>query len=55
MSNIDWRAFWTSVGTIVLSLIIYAIFIEPLVRVYKIQIVQPDGKDDKEPEIKKVA
>ena len=40
MTNIDWRAFWTSLATIVVALIIYAIVIEPIVKKYKIQVVK---------------
>jgi hypothetical protein len=40
MTNIDWRAFWTSMATILVALIIYAIVIEPIVRKYKIQVVK---------------
>lgn len=40
MTNIDWRAFWTSLATIVVALIIYAIVIESIVKKYKIQVVK---------------
>jgi hypothetical protein len=40
MTNIDWRAFWTSMATILVALIIYAIIIEPIVKKYKIQVVK---------------
>ena len=40
MTNIDWRAFWTSLATIVVALNIYAIIIEPIVKKYKIQVVK---------------
>lgn len=40
MTNIDWRAFWTSLATIIVALIIYAIVIEPIVKKYKIQVVK---------------
>jgi hypothetical protein len=42
MTNIDWRAFWTSMATILVALIIYAIVIEPIVKKYKIQVVKGD-------------
>jgi hypothetical protein len=45
MTNIDWRAFWTSLATLIVALLIYAIIIEPIVKKYKIQVV-------KQPEIK---
>lgn len=40
MTNIDWRAFWTSLATLIVGLIIYAIIIEPVVKKYKIQVVK---------------
>jgi hypothetical protein len=43
MTNIDWRAFWTSMATILVALIIYAVVIEPIVKKYKIQVVKGDG------------
>lgn len=42
MTNIDWRAFWTSFATIIIALVVYAIVIEPLIKKYKIQIVKGD-------------
>ncbi len=42
MTNIDWRAFWTSVATMILVLLIYVIFIEPVIKKYGIQIVKPN-------------
>jgi hypothetical protein len=47
MTNIDWRAFWTSLATIIVALIIYAIVIEPIVKKYKIQIVKDDNGNAK--------
>jgi hypothetical protein len=48
MTNIDWRAFWTSFATLMVALIIYAIVIEPIVKKYRIQVVKLDeGKTDK--------
>ena len=47
MTNIDWRAFWTSFATIIVCLLVYAIVIEPVVKKYKIQIVKPDEEKDK--------
>lgn len=44
MTNIDWRAFWTSMATILVALIIYAIVIEPVVKKYKIQVVKSDDE-----------
>ena len=32
MSKIDWRAFWTSLATVLVALIVYAIIIEPIVK-----------------------
>ena len=53
-NGIDWRAFWTSVGTMMLVLILFYIFIEPLIRVYKIQVVSEDPKkDESKDEVKK--
>jgi hypothetical protein len=43
MTNIDWRAFWTSMATLIVALIIYAIVIEPIVKKYKIQVVKDDA------------
>lgn len=40
MTNIDWRAFWTSMATILVALVIYAIVIEPIIKKYKIQVVK---------------
>lgn len=40
MTNIDWRAFWTSMATILVALVIYAIIIEPIIKKYKIQVVK---------------
>lgn len=54
-NGIDWRAFWTSVGTMMLVLIVFYILIEPLIRVYKIQVVSEDKKETKKvEEVKKV-
>lgn len=39
-STIDWRAFWTSLGTLLIGLAIYAIIIEPVVSKYKIKVVK---------------
>jgi len=39
MSKIDWRAFWTSLATVLVALIVYAIIIEPIVKKYRIQVV----------------
>lgn len=55
MSNIDWRAFWTSVATVIFCLIIYATLIEPVVKKYNIRVVNPDGDDKKTPETKKAS
>ena len=52
MTNIDWRAFWTSFATIIVALVFYAIVIEPLVRKYKIQVV---SDDEKKADLKKAA
>jgi hypothetical protein len=47
MTNIDWRAFWTSMATILVALIIYAVVIEPIIKKYKIQIVKDDAGNAK--------
>jgi hypothetical protein len=47
MTNIDWRAFWTSMATLIVALIIYAIVIEPIVKKYKIQVVKDDATPTK--------
>jgi hypothetical protein len=39
-TTIDWRAFWTSMATILIALAIYAIVIEPVVSKYKIKVVK---------------
>ena len=39
MTKIDWRAFWTSLATIIVALIVYAVIIEPIVKKYRIQVV----------------
>lgn len=52
MSNIDWRAFWVSVGTMTLTLVFFFIVIEPLIRKYKIQVV---SDEDKPKEVKAAA
>ncbi len=44
MTKIDWRAFWTSMATILVALIVYAIIIEPIVKKYRIQVVT--GSDE---------
>ena len=53
MSNIDWRAFWTSFATVLLCLLVYVTVVEPLVKKYGIRVVNPDKDDDKTPEAKK--
>lgn len=40
MTNIDWRAFWVSMATVIVALIVYATIIEPVVKKYKIQVVK---------------
>lgn len=40
MGTIDWRAFWTSMATILIALAIYAIVIEPVVSKYKIKVIK---------------
>lgn len=40
MQNIDWRAFWTSMATVIVALIIYGVVIEPLIKKYKLTIVK---------------
>jgi hypothetical protein len=40
MQTIDWRAFWTSMATILIALAVYAIVISPLVEKYKIKVVK---------------
>jgi len=42
MQNIEWRAFWQSLATIIVALIIYTIIIEPIVKRFKIQIVKSE-------------
>ena len=42
MQNIEWKAFWQSLATIIVGLIIYAIIIEPIVKRFKIQIVKSE-------------
>lgn len=50
MTNIDWRAFWTSFATIIIALLVYLIVLEPLAKKYKIRIVDPGcGCGDKTP------
>lgn len=53
MTNIDWRAFWTSFATIIVALIVYAIVIEPIVKKYRIQVVK--FSDDETTPVKKAA
>lgn len=43
MTNIDWRAFWTSLATIWVAMIIYNIVVQPMIDKYKIKIVKPDA------------
>ncbi len=45
MTNIDWRAFWTSFATIIVVLVIYGIVIEPILKKYKIQVVKDPIND----------
>lgn len=40
MQNIDWRAFWTSMATVIVALVIYAVVIQPLISKYKLTIVK---------------
>jgi hypothetical protein len=40
--NIDWRAFWASFATVIICLVVYGILIEPLIKKYGIQIVNPN-------------
>jgi cell division protein FtsW (lipid II flippase) len=42
MADINWRAFWASFATIFIALIIFAIVIDPLVKKYKIMVVNPN-------------
>lgn len=55
MSNIDWRAFWTSFATVMLCLLVYVTVVEPLVKKYNIRVVNPDGDDKNLPEAKKAS
>ena len=52
MTNIDWRAFWASLTTVIVALLIYSMIIEPIVKKYKIQVVKPDA-DSTKPEAAK--
>ena len=40
MVNIDWRAFWTSMATVIVALVVYAVVIEPIVKKYKLTVVK---------------
>jgi hypothetical protein len=46
MTNIDWRAFWTSFATVIICLLVYAVVIEPIVKKYKIRVAK-DPLDEK--------
>ncbi len=52
MTTIDWRAFWVSIATIIISLAIFFIVIHPLIKKYKVEVV---GDDEKDPSVKKAA
>lgn len=52
MTSIDWRAFWISIATIIIALVIYGIVINPLIKKYRVQVV---NDDDKDPSVKKAA
>lgn len=45
MTNIDWRAFWTSFATVIICLLVYVVVIEPIVKKYKIQVVKDPLND----------
>lgn len=47
MTNIDWRAFWTSFATIIIALIIFAIVIQPMIDKYKVKVVKPEVDEKK--------
>jgi len=42
MQSIEWKAFWQSLATLIVALIIYAIVIEPIVKRFKIQVVKSE-------------
>ena len=47
MTNIDWRAFWTSFATIIIALIVFAIVIQPMIDKYKVKVVKPEADEKK--------
>jgi len=47
MTNIDWRAFWTSFATIIIALIVFAIVVQPMIDKYKVKVVKPDADEKK--------
>lgn len=44
MTNIDWRAFWTSFATVMLVLLFFFIVVNPVIDKYNIKVVNPNPK-----------
>ncbi len=42
MTNIDWRAFWTSFATVMLVLLFFFIVVNPVIDKYNIKVVNPN-------------